>query len=80
MKVLFFGRLADAVGPELEVAARPGCSVAELRDGLVARHPEIASVLRNRRARTCVGDRLVHDDYRLNDGDILEFMPPVSGG
>jgi molybdopterin converting factor small subunit len=80
VKVLFYGRLAEAIGPELQVGASPGCSVAELRDRLVTEHPEIGDVLRSRRARTCVGDRLVHDDYRLAASDTLEFLPPVSGG
>lgn len=80
MKVLFYGRLAEAIGAELEIRAVPGCSVAELRDQLAAAHPEIDDVIRSRRALTCVGDRMVHDDYRLADGDMLEFLPPVSGG
>jgi molybdopterin converting factor small subunit len=37
-------------------------------------------VLRSRRARTCVGDRLVHDDHALSPADTVEFLPPVSGG
>lgn len=80
MKVLFYGRLAEAIGPELEMDALPGSSVAELRDRLIAEHPDAGAVLRSRRARTCVGDTLVHDDYRLAAGDTLEFLPPVSGG
>lgn len=80
MKILFYGRLADAIGPELEVPAPPWSSVGDLRNSLIAAHPEIGGVLRSRRALTCVGDRLVHDDYRLTDTDTLEFLPPVSGG
>jgi molybdopterin converting factor small subunit len=80
VKVLFYGRLAEAIGPELEVEARPGCSVAELRNRLISDRPDVADVLRSRRARTCVGDRLVHDDYSLAPGEMLEFLPPVSGG
>jgi molybdopterin converting factor small subunit len=30
--------------------------------------------------RTCVGDRLVHDDHVLSGTDTVEFLPPVSGG
>jgi molybdopterin converting factor small subunit len=80
VKVLFYGRLAEAIGPELEIEAGAGCSVAELRDHLIAGHPEAEAALRNRRARACVGDRLVHDDYRIQAGESLEFLPPVSGG
>jgi molybdopterin converting factor small subunit len=80
VKVLLYGRLAEAIGPELEIGATPGCSVASVRDSLIASHPEIESVLRTRRALTFIGDRLVRDDYLLADGDTLEFLPPVSGG
>ena len=80
MKVLFYGRLADVIGTELEVEASPGCSVAELRDRLASEHPEAGDVLRSRRALTCIGDRVVRDDHRLVAGDTIEFLPPVSGG
>jgi len=80
MKVLFYGRLAEAIGHELEVGAEPGCSVAELRDRILREHPAVEGVLRSRRARTCVGETVVRDDYRLAAGDTLEFLPPVSGG
>jgi molybdopterin synthase sulfur carrier subunit len=80
LKVLFYGRLAEAIGPELEIDAPPGCSVAELRDRLVAEHPEAEQPLRNRRARACVGDAMVHESYVLKAADRLEFLPPVSGG
>lgn len=80
MKILFYGRLAEAIGSELEVAAALGSTVAEVRETLAAEHPDAAGVLRNKRALSCVGDRLVRDDYRLTAGDTLEFLPPVSGG
>ena len=80
MKVLFHGRLAEAIGPEMNMQALSGCSVAELRDRLAAEHPEAGDILRSRRAMTCVGDKLVRDDHRLTAGDTVEFLPPVSGG
>lgn len=80
MKVLFYGRLAEAIGEELEVAASAGCSVAQLRDRLAADYPQAGEALRSRRALTCIGDRLVHDDHQLAAGDTVEFLPPVSGG
>ena len=80
MKVLFYGRLAEAIGPELEVDAGLGCSVAELRKQLVTDHPHAEEALQNNRTRTVVGDTLVPDNYCLAAGDTLEFLPPVSGG
>jgi molybdopterin converting factor small subunit len=80
MKVRFYGRLAEAIGPELEVGAPPGCSVADLRDRLIAQRPDMEEVLRNRRAKACVADRLVPDDYPIGADETVEFLPPVSGG
>ena len=80
MRVLFYGRLAEALGRELEVRADPGWSVKQVRDLLAADYPAIEDVLRGKHVRNFVGDRMVLDDYRLNHGDTLEFLPPVSGG
>jgi len=80
MKILFYGRLAEAIALELEVGASPGSSVADVRERLAAEHPGAAAVLRNERALSLVRDRLVRDDYCLAAGDTLEFLPPVSGG
>jgi molybdopterin converting factor small subunit len=80
VKVLLYGRLAEAIGPEIEVDAFDGCSIAELRERLAADHPETAQTFASRRARTCVGGSLVQDDYVVLPGDRVEFLPPVSGG
>jgi molybdopterin converting factor small subunit len=80
VKVLFYGRLAETIGSELEVSAQVGCSVAELRDRLSMEHPAAEQALRSKRALAYVGDALVHDDYLLGAADMVEFFPAVSGG
>lgn len=80
MRVLFYGRLAEAIAPELEVDAPPGCSVGQLRDRLAAAHPSAEQTLRSRRARACVGAVMVHDDHVVGPTETVEFLPPVSGG
>jgi molybdopterin converting factor small subunit len=80
VKVLFYGQLAETIGPELEIETPPGFSVAQLRERLIAAHPEAEQPLRNRRARACVGDAVVHEDHVLEAADRVEFLPPVSGG
>lgn len=80
MKVLFYGRLAEMIGPELELDAIPGSSVSELRKRLVADHPNAGEVLRNRRSRACVSGALVWEDYVPEVADTVEFLSPVSGG
>ena len=79
MKVLFYGSLADAIGPELNVYVS-GCSIAQLRDRLIAEHPAARQALRNNRTRACVRDAIVHDHHVVDRTDVVEFLPPVSGG
>jgi molybdopterin converting factor small subunit len=80
VKVLFYGRLAETIGPELEIETPPGCSVEQLRERLIAAHPEAEQPLRSKRARACVGDALVPENHVLGTADRVEFLPPVSGG
>jgi molybdopterin converting factor small subunit len=80
LRVFLYGRLAEAIGPELEIEAPPGSSVARVRERLAVQHPEIAVILDSKRARTCVGETLVDDAYVPRASDTLEFLPPVSGG
>jgi molybdopterin converting factor small subunit len=80
VKVAFYGRLAEAVGSELEIEMSSGCSIAELRSKVIAEHPQAEEMLSNKRARACVGDAIVHDSYVLDAADRVEFLPPVSGG
>jgi molybdopterin converting factor small subunit len=46
----------------------------------MAEHPQAAETLANRRARACVGNSLVGEDYVISATDQVEFLAPVSGG
>ena len=80
MKLRFYGRLADAIGREIELDVLDGSSVANLRERLAADHPGAADVIRSSRSRAFVGDALVPDDFRVEPTQTIEFLPPVSGG
>jgi molybdopterin converting factor small subunit len=80
VKLLFYGRLADVIGTELELEAPPGCSVGELRELLISEHPDAGPVLRSARSRACIGDALVGEEHVPAAGERVEFLPPVSGG
>ena len=77
MRIRLYGRLGDAIGRETQVDAPDGSTVAEIRRLLAASYPAVTETLA--RSRACTGDRLVRDDERP-ESDILEFLPPVSGG
>ena len=78
MKVLFYGRLADTIGRDIEIEASGACSVAELRRRVAARHPDAADALG--RSRAVVASAMVGDEHVIAPADQVEFLPPVSGG
>jgi molybdopterin converting factor small subunit len=80
MRILFYGRLAEAIGAEAVVDVPDDCSVAHIREQLAIEYPGAASVLASPRALTCVDGTLVRDDYLVRANDRIEFLPPVSGG
>ena len=78
MRIRFYGRLGDAFGREAEVDAPEGSTVAQIRKLLSDTHPTAAEALS--RSRACVGERLIDDESRVSSHDVVEFLPPVSGG
>ena len=81
MKILFFGRLADRVGRELDhhIPAE-GCSVAQLRRSLAAALPELADAFAERPTRVCVDQQLAGEAAWIRPGQEVAFVPPLSGG
>lgn len=80
MNILLHGRLAEAIGPSVEIEAATGCSIAELRARIADGYPAVSATVVDVRARACVDGALVLDDYRVCAGQLVEFMPPVCGG
>lgn len=80
MKIVFFGKLRDALGHEEELGAERGETVAHLRRRLAALHPQAANDLLNPGVRACIDDRIVGEDFVVGGHETVEFFPPVSGG
>jgi len=78
LRIRLYGRLADAVGAETELAAPEGCSIAEVRQRLAAGNPAVTEPLRSSRA--FVANQLVGDEHVVSADACVEFLPPVSGG
>jgi molybdopterin converting factor small subunit len=81
-EILLFGKLKDAFGSaSIPIEGRPG-TVAELRRGLIAAHPDLADLLAPRAMRIAVNQELVADEAgkRLAQGDEIALLPPLSGG
>jgi molybdopterin converting factor small subunit len=76
VKVLFYGRLADVIGRQVDVDS--AATVGEIRSLLLTSHPAAGEALR--KSRAFVADCLVTDERRLSESETAEFLPPVSGG
>jgi len=80
MRILFYGRLAEAIGRELDLDVQAPSSIADIRERLAIEYPAAASSLRNGRALTCIDGTLVGDDHRVAADERVEFLAPLSGG
>lgn len=80
MRILFYGRLADVFGTEVDLDTEAGSSIADIRQRLASAYPGSAADLMRKRVVACVGGCLVRDDYVIGNDDAIEFLPPVSGG
>jgi len=64
--------------PELRLELPTGATVAQVRDRLLAEHPELTQW--RDLTRFGVNLQFVEPDTVLQSGDEVVFIPPVSGG
>jgi molybdopterin converting factor small subunit len=77
MKILFFGRLGETIGREIQVdVPAGGCTVAELRARLAAVHGELGAGT----VRACIDRQIVPETALVLPGHEVAFVPPLSGG
>lgn len=80
MKIKFYGKLADIVGRDLDLAIVGHCTIGELRERLSEAYPAIASPLQDKRVRAFIGSVIATDERQIRSHDEVEFLAPVSGG
>lgn len=74
--VLFFAELQEAVGSEKLSFEAAGLTVKELKSKWLASY-ELHNL---DQAMIAVNEEYVKEDALLKVGDVLAFIPPVSGG
>lgn len=81
MDVIFYGRLADRVGPRVHVDVPPeGCSVSDLRRLIASQYPDVSAEITGPRVRACIDDMIAGEGQPVGAAGTVEFFPPVSGG
>lgn len=75
-KVMFFAHLRDAVGEESVNLELSGHTLAEAKGLLIEKYP----VLKLDNVMTAINEEFAGNEEVINDGDVIAFIPPVSGG
>ena len=77
--IRLFARLRDIAGaPELARDVAPDSTIRSLWAQLVEEFPELAAYERS--ISSALNADYARMEQRLNDGDEVAFLPPVSGG
>jgi molybdopterin synthase sulfur carrier subunit len=77
MKILFFGRLGETIGREVDFdLPEGGCTIAELRAALAERHAGLAA----RSVRACIDREIAPECAQVLPNHEVAFIPPLSGG
>ncbi len=76
-QVLYFASLADRTGCAEEIFPSSAMDAASLFEDVRRKH---ALEMNRERLRAAVNGRFVDWNHRLEDGDEVAFLPPVSGG
>lgn len=78
LSLLYFAALRDLVqrAEETFESSAAELTVAALCDELTRVHPRLSW----EGVRVAVNEEFVNSDFRLTSGDVVAFIPPVSGG
>ncbi len=75
-KVLFFAHLRDAAGTESVEWDAAGKTVAEVKEEMTAHY----KLQKMDAVMTAINEEFAANDEVIKTGDVIAFIPPVSGG
>jgi molybdopterin synthase sulfur carrier subunit len=75
-KIMFFAHLRDAAGEEFINMEAAGKTVAQLK-GEVAEQYSLQNI---ETVMTAINEEFAGNEEIIQDGDVIAFIPPVSGG
>lgn len=81
LQVRYFAAIREALGAGETVEMRPGATLGDLRDQLIARGgPHARALGRNRALRAALDQAMADESAPLEEGAEVAFFPPVTGG
>lgn len=75
-KILFFAHLRDVIGQDTIEMDAKGITVAELKTQISAKY----EALNLENVMTAINEEFASDDEVIQEGNLIAFIPPVSGG
>ena len=79
VRVLYFGQAREAAGRKEEEFSLPSASSVKTLVGLSVNAHRGLQVMQGA-MRVAVNEEVAGQGYRLADGDVVAFLPPVAGG
>jgi len=73
-----YAALKDYFASEMEVTIHPGGCVADLVGVLIEKNPSSEKLLH--KCRVAVNEHITNQNHRLSDRDMVDILPPSSGG
>lgn len=78
LKLLYFGISRDHANKDEErLKVKEGLRVSDIREELKQKYPSLEDI---QNFAMAVNESYAEDDLRLEDGDTVAVIPPVSGG
>ena len=75
IKLLFFAQLQEEIGPSITYELTQG-TVHDVKDYVYTLYPQVAHIA----AMMAVNEQFATDEEVVRSGDVVAFLPPVSGG
>ena len=75
IKILSFAQLQEEIGSSLQYDCSQ-CTVQDIREYVEQLYPQVTLVA----AMVAVNEQYATDEDIVKDGDVVAFLPPVSGG
>lgn len=79
VRVTFYARARDLAGtPSIQIALDAPATIADLHTRIFSDYPSLLPLKKS--LLTAKNARYVSPSDELKDGDVVDIMPPVSGG